>query len=83
MYDIHGLNEECGLFGIWNHTESAHLTYMGLQSLQHRGQEGAGIVCSNGQNLIGERGLGLLTEVYHNKISDISRISACYWSCTL
>lgn len=62
MYDIHGLNEECGLFGIWNHTESAHLTYMGLQSLQHRGQEGAGIVCSNGQNLIGERGLGLLTE---------------------
>lgn len=62
MYDIGGLNEECGVFGIWNHQEAAQLTYMGLHSLQHRGQEGAGIVCSNGENLIGERGLGLLTE---------------------
>lgn len=62
MYDISGLNEECGVFGIWNHQEAAQLTYMGLHSLQHRGQEGAGIVCSNGENLIGERGLGLLTE---------------------
>ena len=59
MYDISGLNEECGVFGIWNHQEAAQLTYMGLHSLQHRGQEGAGIVCSNGENLIGERGLVL------------------------
>src|SRR5699024_12301127 len=35
---------------------------MGLHSLQHRGQEGAGMVCSDGQKLTGERGLGLLTE---------------------
>ena len=62
MYDYKGLNEECGLFGIWNHSEAAHLTYMGLQSLQHRGQEGAGIVASNNEELVGERGLGLLTE---------------------
>ncbi|MBF7023895.1 amidophosphoribosyltransferase [Staphylococcus kloosii] len=62
MYDYKGLNEECGLFGIWNHNEAAHLTYMGLQSLQHRGQEGAGIVASNNEELVGERGLGLLTE---------------------
>ena len=62
MYDSNGLNEECGVFGIWNHPESAQLTYMGLHSLQHRGQEGAGIVCSNGEVLKGERGLGLLTD---------------------
>ena len=62
MYDIRGLNEECGVFGIWNHPHAATLTYMALHSLQHRGQEGAGIVCSNGESLFGARGMGLLTE---------------------
>lgn len=62
MHEIKSLNEECGVFGIWNHPESAQLTYMGLHSLQHRGQEGAGIVTSNGFELKGERGLGLLSD---------------------
>ncbi|MDU2097487.1 MAG: class II glutamine amidotransferase, partial [Staphylococcus sp.] len=62
MFNYSGLNEECGVFGIWNHSEAAQLTYMGLHSLQHRGQEGAGIVVSDGEILKGERGLGLLTE---------------------
>ena len=62
MYDIRGLNEECGVFGIWNHPNAAELTYMALHSLQHRGQEGAGIVCSNGENIFGARGMGLLPE---------------------
>ncbi|HDI6919058.1 TPA: amidophosphoribosyltransferase, partial [Staphylococcus aureus] len=62
MFNYSGLNEECGVFGIWNHPEAAQLTYMGLHSLQHRGQEGAGIVVSNQNELKGERGLGLLTE---------------------
>ena len=62
MSNYSGLNEECGVFGIWNHPEAAQLTYMGLHSLQHRGQEGAGIVVSNHETLKGERGLGLLTE---------------------
>ena len=53
MHEIKSLNEECGVFGIWNHPESAQLTYMGLHSLQHRGQEGAGIVGSNGNELKG------------------------------
>ena len=62
VFNYSGLNEECGVFGIWNHSEAAQLTYMGLHSLQHRGQEGAGIVVSDGEILKGERGLGLLTE---------------------
>ncbi|KAA1042644.1 amidophosphoribosyltransferase [Macrococcus equipercicus] len=62
MYDIRGLNEECGVFGIWNHPQAAQLTYMALHSLQHRGQEGAGIVCSNGENIFGARGMGLLPD---------------------
>jgi|SRR5690625_155919 len=62
MYDIRGLNEECGIFGVWNHERASELTYIGLHSLQHRGQEGAGIVCSSGDYLFGARGMGLLTE---------------------
>ena len=36
--------DECGVFGIWGHSESARLTYLGLYAMQHRGQESAGIV---------------------------------------
>ena len=74
MFNYSGLNEECGVFGIWNHSEAAQLTYMGLHSLQHRGQEGAGIVVSDEDTLKGERGLGLLTEAIKepqlNKLKD-------------
>ena len=44
---------------------------MGLHSLQHRGQEGAGIVVSNHEALKGERGLGLLTEAIKTNICQI------------
>ena len=47
MDDIRGINEECGVFGIWGHERASDLTYIALHSMQHRGQEGAGIVCSN------------------------------------
>ena len=46
-----GINEECGVFGIWGHEKAAELTYYGLHSMQHRGQEGAGIVVSDGSQL--------------------------------
>lgn len=64
LSEIKGLNEECGVFGIWGHKESAHLTYYGLHSLQHRGQEGAGIVVKNDNKLKGHRGLGLIADVF-------------------
>jgi len=73
MYDIRGLNEECGVFGIWNHPNAAELTYMALHSLQHRGQEGAGIVCSNGENLFGARGMGLLPDAINQMQLDSLR----------
>ena len=50
-YEIKGLNEECGVFGVFGSQEAAHMTYFGLHSLQHRGQEGAGIVSSDGIKL--------------------------------
>lgn len=62
MHEFDGLKEECGLFGIWGHPEASELTYMAMHSLQHRGQQGAGIVSSSGDYLFGARGMGLLTE---------------------
>ncbi|MGL4946115.1 MAG: amidophosphoribosyltransferase [Cetobacterium sp.] len=61
------INEECGVFGVFNVEEAAQLTYYGLHSLQHRGQEGAGIASSDGQNIIREKGEGLVTEVFNSK----------------
>ncbi|MCZ0755935.1 amidophosphoribosyltransferase [Anoxybacillus sp. J5B_2022] len=66
LAEIKGLNEECGIFGIWGHDEAAQVTYYGLHSLQHRGQEGAGIVVANGETIKGHKGLGLVTEVFSN-----------------
>ena len=65
-YEVRSLNEECGVFGVWGHPEASKLTYFGLHSLQHRGQEGAGIVTNNEGRLQGYRNLGLLTEVFHS-----------------
>ncbi|MHC5267979.1 amidophosphoribosyltransferase [Enterococcus sp. LJL98] len=65
--EVRSLNEECGIFGVWGHEEAARVTYFGLHNLQHRGQEGAGIVSNEAGKLYGERGLGLLSEVFANE----------------
>ena len=54
------LKEECGIFGIYNNKDAASLTALGLHALQHRGQEGCGIVTFNGENFFAERRLGLV-----------------------
>jgi amidophosphoribosyltransferase len=56
--------EECGVFGIFGHEEAARLTYLGLYSLQHRGQESAGIVSSDGMRLYAERGMGHVSDIF-------------------
>jgi amidophosphoribosyltransferase len=58
------LREECGVFGIWGAPNAARLTYAGLYSLQHRGQESAGIVATDGQEYRLHRGLGLVSDVF-------------------
>ncbi|MCF2543816.1 amidophosphoribosyltransferase [Ligilactobacillus ruminis] len=72
-YEIKGLNEECGVFGVFGSQEAAHMTYFGLHSLQHRGQEGAGIVSSDGIKLRQYRNRGLLSEVFANP-QDLDRL---------
>ncbi|OJG93850.1 amidophosphoribosyltransferase [Enterococcus thailandicus] len=61
------MNEECGIFGVWGHQDAASVTYFGLHSLQHRGQEGAGIVSNDEGKLHGHRDLGLLSEVFKDQ----------------
>ena len=54
----------CGIFGIFNHSEASNLTYLGLYALQHRGQESAGIVSSDGRELHHYRHMGLVSEIF-------------------
>jgi amidophosphoribosyltransferase len=54
------LREECGIFGISNHTDSSALVALGLHALQHRGQEGCGIVSFDGKNYHSEKRQGLV-----------------------
>lgn len=65
MFDeSQGLNEECGVFAVWGHPHAAQLSYYGLHSLQHRGQEGAGIVTADARYLHHHKGLGLVNDVF-------------------
>ena len=64
------INEECGVFGIYNVKDAASLTYFGLHALQHRGQEACGIATSDGQNVECIKGKGLISEVFNNDIID-------------
>ncbi len=54
------LREECGIFGISNHDDSSALVALGLHALQHRGQEGCGIVSYDGKNYHSEKRQGLV-----------------------
>src|SRR5215468_1256187 len=65
--------EECGVFGIFGHEEAARLTYLGLYALQHRGQESAGIVSSDGSVLRAELGMGHVNDIFQEK--SLTRLS--------
>ena len=56
--------EECGVVGIYGHPEAANLAYLALYALQHRGQESAGIVASDGKSLHLEKAMGLVADVF-------------------
>lgn len=58
------LRHHCGVFGVVGDPDAAHLTYLGLHALQHRGQEGAGIVARADGALRAHRGEGLVQEVF-------------------
>ena len=57
--------DECGLFGIYGHPEAAKLTYFGLYSLQHRGQESAGIAVAQNKDIELRKSMGLVSDVFN------------------
>jgi amidophosphoribosyltransferase len=60
----------CGIFGIDDASEAAHLTYLGLYALQHRGQESAGVVSWDGERLHVERGMGQVADIFRADVLD-------------
>ncbi|CAO0823202.1 Amidophosphoribosyltransferase [Desulfarculales bacterium] len=73
-----GPKEACGVFGVFGHPGAARLTYYGLYALQHRGQESAGIVVSDGHTLRDKRAMGLVPDIFHE--SDLQKLVG-YISC--
>ncbi|GHS98829.1 amidophosphoribosyltransferase [Synergistales bacterium] len=70
--DFDKLNEKCGLFGFWSEKRSvADVCYLGLFALQHRGQEGAGIVTTDGMHIDIEKGAGLMTDVFRKRLPSL------------
>ncbi|PIP63772.1 amidophosphoribosyltransferase [Candidatus Roizmanbacteria bacterium CG_4_9_14_3_um_filter_33_18] len=73
-----GLRDKCGIFGIYGKgVDVARISFFGLYSLQHRGQEGAGITVTNGKNLKSVKGLGLVSSVFNEeKINSLKGFAA-------
>ena len=57
--------DECAIFGIYNSPEASNFTYLGLYSMQHRGQESSGIVSTDGEILYRFAGMGLVANVFN------------------
>lgn len=62
------IKHECGLFGIYGHSDAARLTYFGLYAQQHRGQESAGIITLDKGRMNDHRGMGLVPDVFSEEI---------------
>lgn len=63
-FDDDKLKEECGIIGVFGHNAAAAMTALGLHALQHRGQEAAGIVSSDGENFYVERHAGHVGDIF-------------------
>ena len=71
------LHEECGVFGIYSHSEDVALNaYWGLFALQHRGQESAGIVVTDGRTMDSKKGMGLVNDVFKDGVGDLNGFAA-------
>ena len=60
--------EECGVVAIFAHPEAEKLAYLGLHALQHRGQESAGIVTSDGMSLHAHKSMGLVADIFNEEV---------------
>ncbi|HEY8746986.1 MAG TPA: amidophosphoribosyltransferase [Tepidisphaeraceae bacterium] len=68
LFEEYEKKEKCGLFGIWGPRESSQICYQGLFAQQHRGQESAGMVVSDGVQLNGHTAMGLVSQVFNPRL---------------
>ena len=61
-------HDECGVFGIYGHADAAHMTYLGLYALQHRGQESAGIAVADAGRVKLSRAMGYVGDAFNEQI---------------
>ncbi len=54
----------CGIIGIYNHPEASNLAYLGLYAMQHRGQESAGIISTDGNDFYSHKSMGLVADIF-------------------
>jgi amidophosphoribosyltransferase len=71
----HLIRESCGLFGIFGDDQAVQKTFIGLHSLQHRGQESAGIASSNGQFIQCYKGMGTVRRVFRSGSDILEKLS--------
>src|SRR5436305_4495823 len=60
--------DECGVMAVHNHLEASTMAYLGLHQLQHRGQESAGVVSSNGERLYLHKAMGEVAEIFTEEV---------------
>ena len=73
MVDRDRPKEACGVFGVYGHEDAAKLAYFGLYALQHRGQESAGIVSSDGRHFFEHKAMGLVPDIFSE--DDLNRLA--------
>jgi amidophosphoribosyltransferase len=64
LEDDDHFRDHCGVFAVYGHSEAANIAYLGLHALQHRGQESAGIVTSDGESMFAHRAMGLVQDAF-------------------
>ena len=67
-HDEYEKKEKCGIFGVWGTADAAQIVYSGLFAQQHRGQESAGMVVTDGKVLRGHTGMGLVSQVFNPRM---------------
>lgn len=68
VHDEYEKKEKCGLFGVWGTSAASKICYTGLFAQQHRGQESAGMVVSDGVELRGHVAMGLVSQVFSPRL---------------
>jgi amidophosphoribosyltransferase len=67
---VNVVKEECAVFGVYGNESAAQITYLGLYSLQHRGQESSGIISSDGERVYEHKDMGLVSKVFSEQVME-------------